>query len=210
MIRKEIERAEVRKQAVGIIRSAIRDVAPKRTRRVPSCEPQEARVSTVLPYRTGTDRRAAVYELLGAEPLSYRADSWASSTRAVEPVHVYLDVSASMELVLPLVYAALRPLLPLIHRNVHLFSTVVRDVRPEAIRNGVAVTTGGTDLNCVLDHIGVNRVRRAVFITDGDFNDVAVELHGARVNSVVTTPGETEFAKSLAGRLFVLPELDDA
>ena len=197
------------KEAKGTGSEETVDIAPQRMRQVRSREPQRERACTVLPYRTAVDRRAAVYELLGAEPSAYHAESWTPSMYADEPVHVYLDVSGSMEPVLPLVYAVLRPLLPLIHRSVHLFSTVVRDVRPTTIRNGIAVTTGGTNIDCVCEHIRGNRVRRAVVITDGEFDDVAAELHGARVNSVVTTPGETGFVECLPGRVFVLPALEE-
>ena len=215
LVRETVECVRARKRAVCVVRNAIRDVAPRLRYRARSREPGQETLPHLLPYRTGVDRRASVYELLGAEPMGFRAQSLAPSSRAVEPVHIYLDVSGSTAEVLPFLYAALKPLLPIIHENVHLFSTVVRDIRPEGIRRGIAETTGGTNLDCVLQHILNHRIRRSVVITDGLVEMVPKEHKsalrdlGARVNSVVTVPGETEFAEGIPGRLFLLPELVD-
>jgi hypothetical protein len=214
LVRKEVKRATARAQAVRIIRRAILGAAPERMLHASPREPQGERVCAVLPYRTGVDRRAAVYELLGSEPLAYRAESWARSSRVYEPIHVYVDVSGSMDHLLPLIYAALRPLLPLIHKKIHLFSTVIRDVRPAAIHRGISETTQGTDLGCVLGHILNNRIRRALLITDGEFDAVTeaqlsrLQTTAVQINSIITTPGNIETVSSLSGRVFRLPSLN--
>jgi hypothetical protein len=35
------------------------------------------------------------------------------------------------------------------------------------LRNGVRITTGGTDIDCVAKHIDSHKVHRALLITDG-------------------------------------------
>lgn len=161
--------------------------------------------NSILPYSTGVDRRAGVYEQLGIEPLGFRAASSVRNPEDRGKVHVYLDVSQSMDELLPLLYAALRPLLPVIHDKVHLFSSAVRDVSPAAIRNGLAETTEATSLDCVVRHIENHRVRRAVVITDGDGQYPAKEdlarlrSLGARVNKIVTADAWTESLEGIPG-----------
>lgn len=213
LLRKEVAQAQARKQVVRTIRDAIQDIAPKHGKTVWSRMRPDMEANSVLPYRTGVDRRAAVYAQLGIQPLSFRA---ASSVRIPDyrgDVHVYLDVSQSMDDLLPIMYAALRPLLPVIHDKVHLFSTAVRDVPPAAIRNGLVETTEATSLDCVVRHIVDHRVRRAVVITDGDGQYPAEEdlaklrSLGARVNKIVTADAWTESLEGIPGRVFALPEL---
>ena len=59
-----------------------------------------------------------------------------------EQVHLYLDVSGSMDGCLPLLYATLRPLAGLIYPQVHLFSTRIHDLDLRDLVRGVRVTTG--------------------------------------------------------------------
>ena len=54
-----------------------------------------------------------------------------------------------------------------VYPRVHLFSTRVADVGLHELRNGRCITTGGTDIGCVADHIAKHHIRRAVIITDG-------------------------------------------
>jgi hypothetical protein len=50
---------------------------------------------------------------------------------------------------------------------VHLFSTRVADVSFKDLAEGKCPTTGGTAIECVIDHMRVHEIRRAVVVTDG-------------------------------------------
>jgi hypothetical protein len=82
-------------------------------------------------------------------------------------VHVYLDVSGSVDGIRDALYGAVLDLRDRVHDRVHLFSTEVVDVSLEELRRGACRSTGGTDIGCVARHVEVQRVRRALIVTDG-------------------------------------------
>jgi hypothetical protein len=116
----------------------------------------------------GLGRRSMVLRALGQEPLLHANPvAWRRSVPSGERVHVYLDVSGSMDSVKGPLYGAVLDCEMLVHPTVHLFSTKVADVSLAELRRGVCKTTGGTDIVCVANHMAEHRVRRALFITDG-------------------------------------------
>jgi hypothetical protein len=135
------------------------------------------------------------------------------ATRRFERVHVYVDVSGSMDAVIPLVYGALLPLMEYLEPRIHLFSTQVEDIRPRDLRAGVVKTTCGTAIHCVAAHILRRKVRRAVLVTDGWVGQVpsqhlkALRRRRVRTNVVLTAGGDPSFAAALGARVFTLPPL---
>ena len=127
--------------------------------------PQPSPVATSVPT---PDRRSVVMRAMGAVPLLYRHEvtgrDWAPHG---EKVHVYLDVSGSMDTVVASVYGAVLDSLELVHDRIHLFSTEVKDISLRQLTHGVCESTGGTSIGCVAGHIREHRVRRAVILTDG-------------------------------------------
>jgi hypothetical protein len=154
--------------------------------------------------------RAAV----GLPVLLHRAELAGPTLARAERVHVYLDVSGSMTLLIPAIYAALRPFLGLRHERVHLFSTEVCDVALQELARGRVWGTGGTAIDCVSEHLLEQRITRALIITDGWVGDVPpadlrrIKRRRVRVSAAITDPGETTFAESLAARTFRLPPLN--
>lgn len=88
--------------------------------------------------------------------------------RSRDAVHLYLDVSGSVESSLEPLYAAVRGAAQLVWRDVHLFSTDVVDVSVRDLSTRACQTTGGTSIVAVARHIRQNGVRRAVIVTDGE------------------------------------------
>jgi hypothetical protein len=82
-------------------------------------------------------------------------------------VHVYVDVSGSMDQVKSALYGAVLDCQAFVHPTVHLFSTEVADVNLADLRNGVCKSTGGTSITCVAEHMAENHVPRALLVTDG-------------------------------------------
>ena len=127
--------------------------------------PAPITVETPIPL---PDRRAATCRALGLTPLLYRGEVPAlQRVPAQERVHVYVDVSGSMDGIKGPLYGAVLDCQALVHPRVHLFSTQVAEVTPAQMRAGVCRSTGGTDIQCVTRHMARHQVRRAVVLTDG-------------------------------------------
>ena len=134
----------------------------------------------------GLGRRSMVLRALGHEPLLHAGvTSRRLSVPSGERVHVYIDVSGSMDSVKGPLYGAVLDCEAFVHRKVHLFSTKVVDLGMAELRRGVSKSTGGTDIGCVAEHMAANRIRRALLITDGWVGTPRgghhVTLAGARV-----------------------------
>ena len=113
-------------------------------------------------------RRSVVLNAIGAAPLLHQEQL--DMKRVVpqgEQVHVYLDVSGSVSGLVGALYGAILDNKQFVHPIVHLFSTRVVDVTRQQLRAGYCVTTGGTCIECVAQHMKQHRVRRAVIVTDG-------------------------------------------
>ena len=114
------------------------------------------------------DRRTSVLRSLGFEPLLHTGNvSWRRRVPAGERVHVYLDVSGSMDGVKNALYGAILDCEAYVQPTVHLFSTKVADIDLAGLRAGICKTTGGTNIACVAEHMEANRIRRTLIVTDG-------------------------------------------
>jgi len=170
----------------------------------------------VLPYALRPRRADFVRQALRVPSLLHVERVVAPAAVHCEAVHVYLDVSGSMEAALPALYATLAALGGCLHPQVHLFSTRIDDIDVRQLRRGVRFTTGGTDIAPVTRHALVHGVRRALFVTDGWVGNVpdeharALERRGARFAAVVTHDGATDFAAALCARAWRLPHLETA
>lgn len=166
---------------------------------------------TLSPFDTGRDRRAAVQRLLGAEPLFAAGEPVARQRSPVEQVRVYLDVSGSMDDVLPALYAALANCLDLVEPVVWGFSTGIGALRHAQLRAGVKLGTGGTEIGTVTAHLLASGARRALVVTDGWVGSVPddhrAELARRRVRLVaaVTHQGDAGFAEAIGAPVLRLP-----
>lgn len=114
------------------------------------------------------DRRTSVLRALGHSPLLHAGSITTRRViRSGERVHIYVDVSGSMEAVKGPLYGAVHDCRNDVHPRIHLFSTVVADISPTELSRGVCRSTGGTDIACVAEHMARERITRALIVTDG-------------------------------------------
>lgn len=199
--------------AVAILRRALSRLADVGIDGALSPKVLYSPADTLLPYRSQADRRAEVLSAAGQDVFFFRANTRLAGLARSELVHVYLDVSGSMDEVVRALYEALVPLLDKVAPKIHLFSTAVSDIDHKQLRRGVLNTTGGTSIDVVTAHIIKSKVKKALIVTDGWVGDIPsshieqlmktkVKLHG-----VITSEGESAFLIPVNGKATKLPAL---
>jgi hypothetical protein len=138
--------------------------AGQRGRGAPLAGKETTTISTPLPT---FDRRSVVLSALGVPNLLHAAQLHDRRRVRSEKVHVYLDVSGSIGDLKAVLYRALLDCRDFVYPRVHLFSTMVADVTAGQMRSGECLSTGGTEIACVAEHMRDHRIRRAVLVTDG-------------------------------------------
>ena len=127
--------------------------------------------STFLP--TWTDRTHEAREMALGEALLWRVQTPVRRPvcRDRRKAFVYLDVSGSLEDKVATLAGAIEPF----HRKglcaVHVFSTTVAETTVKDLSASRFRTTGGTDINCVFEHVlslpARKRPKSIVVVTDG-------------------------------------------
>lgn len=213
-VRELVDPRVARRQVVAAMRRALASVAVAGVGTAQAHHETWQAIDTVLPFRSAIDRRAEVRAAFGPVPLQYRAVLPSRNLATHERTHVYVDVSGSMDKLIPLVYGALLPLADCLHPQVHLFSTSLANITLEDLRSGVVLTDGGTDIACVTEHMVESGVRRAAIITDGMVGPVPEQHAGillkrrTRIAALLTDVHCDQFVRELSGRVHVLPKLD--
>jgi predicted metal-dependent peptidase len=126
-----------------------------------------------LPVLSERDKRAF---LLGLWSPFIPDATWETHKKIAKgAANVYLDVSGSMNAEMPFIVALLNRLRSYIRMPFWAFSNVVAKAK---IVKGALVTetTGGTSMNCVLEHIAKTKPQAAVVITDGYIEEVDKSL----------------------------------
>jgi hypothetical protein len=150
----------------ALLRSLICKVADQRVAgRLLKRRPEATPTVTAIP---AFSRRGAVLQALGAQLLLYPGTvTWPKTVPSGDQVHVYLDVSGSMDSVLKALYGAVLDCKALVCPTVHLFSTQIADITLSELKAGKCKSSGGTDITCVARHMAKHQVKRALIITDG-------------------------------------------
>lgn len=188
-----------------------------------TCEPGGGRprrverpASRLFPHRIREDRRALVLEAMGGEPLLYQGEGPRKTFSRSGKVHIYLDVSGSMDRLIAPLYAALARFSSWLAPELHVFSTVVQDITLEDLRKGRGQTTDGTDIKAVTAHLLEHGIRRALVITDGWVGGIPsehthqLERRKGRFGVLLSHGGDSSFTKGLPKvRLWNLPNIDE-
>lgn len=170
----------------------------------------------VLP--NARDRTAPAKRILGA-PTTLWGQPGMSRARVPDvpsKAFIYLDVSGSMGEVLPRLLTLITPYVRKGLAEVYQFSTTVEPLPWDRLKTGYVRTNGGTNINCVVQHIIDNsaKIRRVLILTDGFTGQpdvglkTGLEEHKLRIHVVV--PAEestTEDLADIASSMTVLPSI---
>ena len=150
----------------GQLRRAIQAIARKGAGAVGTSQRDTAvHIETAIPRLS---RRGVVARAFGQTPfLNPDVIDIKRGRLTHEPVHVYLDVSGSVDGLIGALFGAVVDAGSAVHPVIHQFSTEVADVTLAELRRGVCRTTGGTSIECVANHMIRHKVKRALIVTDG-------------------------------------------
>lgn len=149
-----------------VLRRLIRKVAGVQgASRLQQISETHARIQSPIPVWS---RRSSVLQAMGVPNLLHPSDVlWNKRRQSGALVHIYLDVSGSMDGCLGPLYGAAQDCEEFLHPRIHLFSTKVVDITRAELRAGRCSSTGGTSIDAVAEHMAAHDVRRALIVTDG-------------------------------------------
>jgi hypothetical protein len=164
-----------------------RHLRPDAKSRINASEAVDYRIPVLSPR----DRQAFMKSLW----LPYLPDALWSAEKPVRAgtAQVYLDVSGSMGPEMPEIVSLLGSLSRFVRRPFWAFSD---EVAPAVIEAGRlrTLTSGGTSMACVLEHVAKTRPASAVVVTDGFIEAVDKPLvrlaSGTRLHAIVTRDGK--------------------
>lgn len=165
---------------------------------------ESRRMQQFLPSR---DRRAFAVQCMGELIPIFEAQIPYEIHRRNQVV-IYIDVSGSMAgYVSPLLKAV-----QLVHQRIPVqmatFSTEVQMITVQDIARGRYDTTGGTDGDCIWQHIEDNQVQSAVVLTDGYLGAVSTRYHHLKsqchIECVLTPNGWTQDVEAVVSGLSIL------
>jgi hypothetical protein len=117
------------------------------------------------------DRQLHARRALGDTSLRYIQPTTIQARVPEKPTmaHMYLDVSGSMRKILPHLVGLLIPYAQRRQVTIFQFSTEVTPLHVTDLQRGQLTTTGGTNIECVLDHIASyeGKVQKVLLLTDG-------------------------------------------
>lgn len=147
----------------------------------------------LMPVLGTRDRRAALrYTWSGIIPLSRHEHRKA---RPAQSVNVYLDVSGSMNDEIDRIILLLRRYRDRIRKPLWVFSNAVSPAVFE--KNGLRYdSTGGTSIECVLDHIRKTKSKKNLIVTDGYTESITPDmLNGVAIGglyAIISANGNPE------------------
>lgn len=199
----------------GVLRRCLGPRQGGRRRKTKSPIPAVSGTS-VLP--NGRDRLAPARRMLGSPGTIWSQQGTVKARVPETPskAHVYLDVSGSMAEILPYLLGLVLPYVATGQADIFQFSTIVEPLPFARLQHGRLQTTGGTDINCVLEHLlgFTPHVHRALVLTDGatgsPADEFAVRVRDQNVRIYVVMPAENaweEDLRDISSFMTILPTL---
>ncbi len=175
---------------------------------------QEAKRETIMrPFALeGFSRSDAIRVGLGIDPLFWQQpDIITENSPKRGEVAVYVDVSGSVSNYIPWLYGAVLSFQEYLKPEVFLFSNKIVPVPLRKFAEGFVSSTGGTNFNCIAEHLLENRFEKCVIITDG-YASMKPELQDqikkaqVEIHAIITFGGRTQFMENFAHAFYQLPE----
>lgn len=110
------------------------------------------------------DKRAVALYSIGVWPVFF--ENVIENPRGL--CHIYIDDSGSQFHVIAFVVRLFAAMKDYLAPEVHFFSTMVWSTHKSNLKPEMQIeTTGGTDMNCVVEHALENKIQKCLVITDG-------------------------------------------
>lgn len=187
-----------------MMRIAIESEDIKAKKALQAMMPTEPNIGSIPNFR---DRRAAIMYSLDYWPVFFE--------NTIEDPHgrcqVYIDNSGSQYHVIAYLVRFFSQMRDYLADDVHFFSTKIWTVKRNKIRPGMKIeTTGGTDMNCVIEHALDNRYKKIMVVTDGigplsTWNAARANASGMKVLVAFTDNGRGSGFDAVEWRHFQIP-----
>jgi len=162
LIKKKIKKSEIKKEKIRIISSKIRK-AIERNKMETHVGYLEKRTRGVFPVY---GRRELFLLSMGYVPIFYPRKMHTLGQKDGK-LNVFLDVSGSMNHVLPVLYEILLNLKDLWGKNLWGFSTEVVTLTLSDLKRGILETTGGTSYDCIINKAAELDMKKILVVSDG-------------------------------------------
>lgn len=211
LTKETISLEKAKKCVVNTIRKAIIATADKVTQHISSARILSAQQTmATLPWRTVHDRKGVIIERLSShQKLLWNEQLETKGLERFEPPTLYIDVSGSMNQIIPMLYGAILPLRSFIHSTIYLFSTTVNPISFSQLRRGLVTSTFGTEIECVTEDMIRRDVKQALIISDGYWGDMPLhhqeKVKNIKISVVLTKDHITEYMKHIHGKRYYLP-----
>lgn len=164
------------------------------------------------------DRMASARQQLGVQGVLWNQPGTVKARVPETPsrAHVYLDVSGSMNQILPHLLGLLLPYVAHGQAITFQFSTRVEPLPLPQLRRAQLRTTQGTDINCVLQHALAAKptLKKVLILTDGYVGapqpDLLRQVQAAGLRIYAVLPGESAYTQELHGvarSITILPHI---
>lgn len=170
----------------------------------------EADKAIETPLRSLRDRRAIVAQNLGLNPLIFKSTlPMIQRIKERGITSVYVDVSGSVACYRSLMSSLVTPYVEKKLARLFVFSEVIDEVTPAALKRGSYQTTGGTDASCIWKHVSENDFKKIIILTDGYVGKPtrhwSDKIKNVRVCVLLTPEGYLNDLEGVAEEMIDLP-----
>lgn len=132
------------------------------------------------------------------------------SDESSEAVRIYVDVSGSVWHFREFMYSVVLGVERYLPPEVYLFSTQVKAITKEQLKNGQGTSWGGTSFDCIVEHLRENPVEKALIFTDGEAdcseeNLSYIRQAGLTLTGVLTEKNPESPINEMCKWVFTLP-----
>ncbi|HOM65200.1 MAG TPA: hypothetical protein PK887_09425 [Ignavibacteriales bacterium] len=167
----ELKGKRVKHRKLNILRNSIEKVFFY-NKNYTTFSDNEAYFKTTVPF---FNRQELFLVMQDCDPLFY-TKTFNYKTKSKEFPAIYIDFSGSTDDYKEQIYLLLLKLSDKFTGPYFLFTSDIKEVKLDFIKKGKTIS-GATDITCVLEHINQNNFKRALIITDGEFEPSDIKVN---------------------------------